>query len=114
MLGAWPSRRARSRQLGHTAYCAPHVAGKRGAFLGAGTTVQRCACVGESCSSPRGRETGFPFTSTVASLDVSLRIRYHAPRRSGVFTFSFKRAHWNVCIALPLGRVAHHTLADAP
>src|SRR5438046_2879564 len=36
MLGASPARRARSRQLGHTAYRAPHVAGKRGAFFGAG------------------------------------------------------------------------------
>src|SRR5438445_7104423 len=70
MLGASPSSRARSRQLGHTAYRAPHVAGKRGAFLGAGTTLQRCAAVGESCNSPRGTETGFPFTSTVASIDV--------------------------------------------
>src|SRR5438093_9635574 len=100
MLGASASSRARSRQLGHTAYREPQVAGKRGAFLGAGTTVQRCAGVGESCSSPRGTATGFPFTSSVASLDVSLTIRYHAPRRSGVFTFSLRRAHWNACIVL--------------
>src|SRR2546430_10768595 len=79
------------------------ISGKRGAFLGAGTTVQRCAAVGESCSSPRGSEIGFPFTSSVASLDVSLRIRYHAPRRSGVCTFSLRRAHWNACCPLPRG-----------
>src|SRR2546422_11377771 len=101
MLGASPSSRARSRQLGHTAYRAPHVAGKRGAFLGAGTTLQRCAAVGDSCNSPRGTETGFPFTSSVASIDVSLTIRYHAPRRSGVFTFSLMRTPWKVAIHDP-------------
>src|SRR5690349_6920677 len=31
----------------------------------------------------------------MASVGVSLRMRYHAPRRSGDFTSAVRRAHWN-------------------
>src|SRR5712692_513907 len=87
--------------MGHTAYCWPQPEGKRGAFCGAGTTAQRRPGVGESCKCARGTGSGLPFTSTIASLAVSLRMRYQAPRRRGCFSSAFKRAHWKAVIAAP-------------
>src|SRR6266581_2047892 len=101
MFSGWPSSRARSRQLGQTAYFAPQADGKRGASFGLGTTVQRNAGVGESCKSPRGTAIGFPFTSTTASAGVSFKIRSHAGWGRAHLISALGRAHWNVAISAP-------------
>src|SRR6266516_3497545 len=101
MLAGFPLRGARSRQLGQTAYFGPHAGGTRRASLGRGTTVQRAPGVIESWTTPRGTDTGFPLTSTTASVELSFTIRYHAPRRSVHFTSVRRRAHWNCDMEIP-------------
>src|SRR2546425_4945591 len=56
---------------------------------------QRSAGSDESCTCPRGTESGFPRTSSTTSMDVSFRMRSQAPLRSAHCTSAFKRAHWN-------------------
>src|SRR2546425_3393464 len=68
---------------------------------------QRSAGSDESCSCPRGTESGFPRTSSTPSVDVSFRIRYQAPLRRLHFTPPFRRAHWNAG-GIPIRSYAAH------
>src|SRR3989454_680626 len=78
----------------------PVAGGFAGTPRGADTTVHRNAGWADNWRSPRGTARGFPFTFSVASIDVSLTMRYHAPRRSGNGALTRRRAHWNAGIAI--------------
>src|SRR6266516_1464214 len=94
MLGARNSSRARSRQLGHTPYLGPQVAGSRPpAPGGRATTVQRVGAASTIWSDGRGTAVGRPLMSSTASTGVSRTTRYHAPWRSFAAVSGRTRAH---------------------
>src|SRR5262245_819423 len=84
---------ARVRQLGHTPYLSPQVAGKLGALRGRVTTDQDRGGLIAISSDARGTDTRLALTSTTPSVDVSAITRYHAPRLSPQFTSDLSRAH---------------------